>query len=58
MMNVFSANTSFGSQPHGRPQLWSAQMAPITMPAHNITKLSSVSNMVTPSSTSPTPVAR
>ena len=46
---VFSANTSFGSQPHGRPQLWSAQIAPMTMPAHSMMKLSSVSSMVTPS---------
>ena len=33
---VFSAKTSLGSQPQGRPQEWSAQMAPMTIPAQTV----------------------
>ena len=51
--NVLSANTSFGSQPHGRPQEWSAQIAPITRPAQSMMKDSSMSTIVVPSSTWP-----
>ena len=41
---IRTAPFSFGSQPQNRPQLWSAQMPPSTVP----TKLSSVAKQTTP----------